>query len=44
VAYPAAVLEPLADVAVALDIASLPKADLHVHQEIFPRLERIAAR
>jgi hypothetical protein len=33
-----------ADVAAAPDIAALPKADLHLHQQVFPRLERIVAR
>jgi adenosine deaminase len=39
-----AALEPLADVSVTPDMAALPKADLHLHQEVFPRLERIVAR
>src|SRR5258707_8365665 len=39
-----AVLEPLIDVAAPPEVAALPKADLHLHQEIFPRLERIVAR
>ncbi len=25
-------------------VAAMPKADLHLHQEVFPRLERIVAR
>ncbi len=39
-----AVLEPLIDVAASPVVAALPKADLHLHQEVFPRLERIVAR
>ncbi len=37
-------LEPLTDVSVTPELAALPKADLHLHQEVFPRLERIVAR
>ena len=37
-------LDPLAQIPIAEEIAALPKADLHLHQEIFPRLERIIAR
>ncbi len=37
-------LEPLADVSVSPEVAAVPKADLHLHQEVFPRLERIVAR
>ena len=29
--------DPLANIAVAPEIAALPKADLHPHQELFPR-------
>src|SRR5260370_6758723 len=36
--------EPLIDVAASPVVAALPKADLHLHQEVFPRLERIVAR
>jgi adenosine deaminase len=35
---------PLAHVRVDPSIAALPKADLHLHQEAMPRLERLAAR
>ena len=35
---------PLARVPVDPSIAALPKADLHLHQEAMPRLERLAAR
>ena len=37
-------LEPLGDVSATPEVAALPKADLHLHQEVFPRLERIVAR
>jgi adenosine deaminase len=37
-------LEPLSDVSATPEVAALPKADLHLHQEVFPRLERIVAR
>ena len=37
-------LEPLEVIQISPEIASLPKADLHLHQEVFPRLERILAR
>jgi hypothetical protein len=37
-------LEPLEVIQITPEIASLPKADLHLHQEVFPRLERILAR
>src|SRR5882762_3942631 len=36
--------EPLVDVSASPVVAALPKADLHLHQEVFPRLERIVAR
>src|SRR5712692_8315330 len=39
-----AALEPLIDVAASPVVAALPKADLHLHKEVFPRLERIVAR
>lgn len=35
---------PLTDIAISPLLASLPKADLHIHQEEIPRLERILAR
>ncbi len=38
------VLRPLAQVPVAPEVAALPKADLHVHQEWFARLDRVLAR
>src|SRR6266542_6035552 len=37
-------LAPLSEVAVSPEVAALPKADLHLHQELFPRLDRIVAR
>lgn len=37
-------LVPLADIPIAPLIAALPKADLHLHQEERPRLDRIVAR
>ena len=37
-------LAPLLDVPIPEDVAALPKADLHLHQELFPRLERLIAR
>jgi adenosine deaminase len=37
-------MSPLAEVDIGPDVAALPKADLHLHQELFPQLERIAAR
>jgi hypothetical protein len=37
-------LDPLSDVSATPEVAVLPKADLHLHQEVFPRLERIVAR
>src|SRR6266852_5380169 len=35
--------EPLVDVSATPEVAALAKADLHLHQEVFPRLERIVA-
>jgi adenosine deaminase len=35
--------EPLVDVSATPEVAALPKADFHLHQEVFPRLERIVA-
>lgn len=43
-ARPRAPLGPLAEIAISPEVAALPKADLHLHQEVFPRLERIIAR
>ncbi|MGH2354385.1 MAG: hypothetical protein ACRDJN_22490, partial [Chloroflexota bacterium] len=37
-------LAPLADVPISPEVAALPKADLHLHQEVFPRLDRLVAR
>jgi adenosine deaminase len=37
-------LDPLADVPISPEIAAVPKADLHLHQEIFPRLDRVIVR
>jgi hypothetical protein len=39
-----ATLVPLGDVPVGPVVAALPKADLHIHQEWSPRLERVLAR
>ncbi len=38
------VLQPLAEVPVSPWIAALSKADLHLHQEERPRLDRVVAR
>lgn len=43
-ALPPAGITPLAGIAPSPAVASLPKADLHLHQELFPRLERLVAR
>ena len=40
----APILEPLAGLPTSPEVAALPKADLHLHQEVFPRLDRIVAR
>jgi adenosine deaminase len=37
-------IDPLADIPIPPAVAALPKADLHVHQEEHPRLDRIFAR
>ena len=37
-------IEPLNQVPIAPRIAALPKADLHIHQEWSPRLDRVLAR
>jgi adenosine deaminase len=37
-------LDPLAEVAVDPGVAALPKADLHLHQQWSPRLDRVLAR
>src|SRR5262245_2320994 len=41
---PTTILSPLADYPVSPLLAALPKADLHLHQEELPRLDRIVAR
>ena len=38
------VIEPLAEIPTDSKVAALPKADLHVHQEWFARLDRVLAR
>lgn len=38
------VIQPFDETAISPLIAALPKADLHLHQEAPPRLQRIAAR
>src|SRR5688500_42265 len=37
-------LDPLTAIRVTSAIAALPKADLHVHAESYPRLDRVLAR
>ena len=37
-------LHPLDEVAIDPVIAALPKADIHLHQEWSPRLDRVLAR
>jgi hypothetical protein len=37
-------IQPLADTPISTAISSLPKADLHVHQEEVARLDRVVAR
>ena len=37
-------LDPLVDVPMTPAVATLPKADLHLHQEATARLERLAVR
>lgn len=37
-------IQPLADVPISPEVAALPKADLHLHQEARPRFERMIAR
>lgn len=37
-------LEPLAELAIPPHIAALPKADIHIHQEWSPRLDRVLAQ
>lgn len=37
-------LDPLGNIPINPTIAALPKADLHLHQEWSPRLDRVLAR
>src|SRR5260370_5289539 len=37
-------LDPIGDVPIHPTIAALPKADLHLHQQWSPRLDRVLAR
>jgi adenosine deaminase len=37
-------LDPLGDIPIPSEIAALPKADLHLHQQWSPRLDRVLAR
>src|SRR5690242_10912259 len=37
-------LDPLGEVPIAPSVAALPKADLHLHQQWSPRLDRVLAR
>jgi adenosine deaminase len=37
-------IQPFVEMPIDLEIARLPKADLHLHQEEIPRLERLVAR
>jgi adenosine deaminase len=41
---PASIVAPLAAIPLPPLIAALPKADLHIHQERLPRLDRVLAR
>lgn len=41
---PALPIDPLAELSPNSEIAALPKADLHIHQEWAPRLDRVLAR
>lgn len=41
---PPQALDPLADIPLDPVVAALPKADLHLHQEWSPRLDRVLAR
>jgi hypothetical protein len=41
---PGVAIQPFDETAISPLIAALPKADLHLHQEAPPRLQRIAAR
>ena len=38
------VLDPLADIPIPAEIARLPKADIHIHAEWSPRLDRVLAK
>ena len=37
-------LDPLADIPIPAEIARLPKADIHIHPEWSPRLDRVLAK
>ena len=37
-------LEPLAEMPMHPHIAALPKADIHIHQEWSPRLDKVLAQ
>jgi adenosine deaminase len=37
-------IEPLTDIPISPSIATLPKADLHIHQEERPRLDRVVSQ
>ena len=41
---PLPALKPLADIPIQPHIAALPKADIHIHQEWSPRLDKVLAR
>ena len=43
-AMPLPALEPLAEMPMHPHIAALPKADIHIHQEWSPRLDKVLAR
>jgi adenosine deaminase len=38
------VINPLADISIPAEIANLPKADIHIHAEWSPRLDRVMAK
>jgi adenosine deaminase len=41
---PPPIPHPLQQVAIGSEVTTLPKADLHLHQEVFPRLDRLVAQ
>jgi adenosine deaminase len=41
---PLPTLEPLVEMPMPPHIAALPKADIHIHQEWSPRLDKVLAR